>query len=276
METDAREEQKTLYDHIDMSRICIVMPYYDRQFQLNKTLNTIAESKHHDFSVIIVDDCSPIDIVLPETSYEIEIIKLRNKTWTNCAPVYNTGFNRAMQKNPDIIIIQSAECYHAGDIISYADLYSSDYNYIAFGCFQIDKETTFKEHNIIDLANTNRFKVNGDNHGLGVNAWWNHPVYNVVPQYWCCAITAINLCKLNGIDERFAHGYAYEDGYFIHQVRKLGLEIEITEYPFVAHQWHKREYPPNTVQLVKRNLDLCEELMTKEDFVSQHIITPDL
>jgi hypothetical protein len=108
------------------------------------------------------------------------------------------------------------------------------------------------------------------------NAWWNHPIYNEVPQYWGTAITARNLVKLNGIDERFAHGYAYEDGYFVHQVENLGLRIDITAYPFVVHQWHERGLPAELEGKPNPNVPLYEELMKDDNYRAQHHITPDL
>ena len=258
-----------------MGKICIVMAYYDRQYQLNKTLQSIEKSEHKDFSVIIVDDNSPQDIVVPAVPYEVEVIKLRKKSWTNCGPVYNIGFNKALEKNPDKIMIQSTECYHVGDVLSHADENVTDDNYIAYACFQVDKETTFKPHDIMELSNTN-VKVTTDNHGAGQNGWWNHSKYFVQPQYWGAVIKAKNLAKINGIDERFAHGYAIEDGWFMDQVRRAGMRIDIVDYPFVVHQWHKRLYPKGTLEMVKQNTALWESLLKTNEYKSLHHITPNL
>lgn len=259
-----------------MAKIVIVMPYFDRQYQLNKTLSTIATSKHDDFRVVIVDDNSPNDIVLPEVGFPIEIMKIKGKNWTNCAPVWNYGFNRALSFNPDIIILQSAECYHVGDILTHAECDVTAGNYLAYGCFRIDKETTYKEHDIMELSTTHNFAVGAVEGNIGECAWWNHPIYNRVPQYWCTAISAGNMIMLNGVDERFAYGYAYEDGYFQHQVENLRLEIEITDYPFVVHQWHDHIYPEKLVGKVNPNVKIYEELMKDNNYKAQHLITPDL
>lgn len=259
-----------------MSKIVIVIPYYERQYQLNKTLQTMAQSEHKDFSVVIVDDNSPNDIHLPSLPFQVEVIKLCERTWTNCGPVYNIGFNAALKKNPDIIMLQSPECYHVGDVISHADEYVEEDNYIAFGCFQIDKETTFKDHDILKLSQECYYKVDGENGGLGFTGWWNHPDIFPLPQYWCAAISARNMVKINGIDERFAHGYAYEDGWFVEQIKKMGLRIDITDYPFVVHQWHPREMPKNVPKLVEDNVALYKRLMRQPDYRSEHHITPDL
>lgn len=268
-----------------MRKICIVIPYYNRQYQLTKTLHTIAESKHDNFNVIVVDDGSQIDVVLPELPYKAEVIKLTDKTWTNVSPVYNYGFLKAKEYGAEIIIIQSSECYHVGDVLCHADKNIKDKHYIAYGCFQIDKPTTFAPHDIIALSKQNAFKVDGDNHGMGVNAWWNHSVYSPLPQYWCAAIDFNSLKEINGIDERFAFGHAFEDGWFLYQMENYGMKIDIVDYPFVVHQWHDRLWANKNafkaikakdVNFAERNKELYLQLRETKEYKSQHFITPDL
>ena len=265
---------------MDVKKVVIVMPYHERQYQLDKTLETIGKSWYKNFSVIIMDDGSREKVVLPTLSYDARVIRLKDKIWTNCAPVYNYGFIEAIKEGADIIIIQSAECYHVGDVISYAGENCKKDNYIAFGCFRLDKETTFKEHNIDKLSKENNFMVNSDNGGNGQNAWWNHPVYSRLPQYWGAAITAENLRKINGIDERFAYGYAFEDGCFLKQIENLGLRIDITDYPYVVHQWHGldegRQAVMSVPALYNRNRKLYLELIESDIIRAEHCITPDL
>lgn len=257
-------------------KITIVMPYYDRQYQLEKTLSTISKSAHSDFSLVIVDDGSPSPIKLPDVPFPVEIIRITSKSWTNCSPVWNYGFNKALEGSPDAIFLQSAECYHVGDVLSHVDQNLKEDNYLAYGCFQVDKSTTFSDHDIIKLSTDCRSKVTGNPGGNGQNAWWNHSTINPMPQYWGCAITANNIIKINGIDERFANGYAIEDGYFVWQIAKAGLRIDIIDYPFVVHQWHDRIYPPNVPSLVRKNKSLYESLIKKSGYRSIHTITPDL
>ncbi len=44
---------------------------------------------------------------------------------------------------------------------------------------------------------------------------------------------------LEGFDERYAHGIAYDDDEFLHRVVKSGLDVSIIDEPFVIHQWHE-------------------------------------
>jgi len=67
--------------------ISVVMAYYNRQAQLTRTLISMSESKYRDFNVVIVDDCSPEDIVLPELPFEVKVIKNKEK-YINSVPVF--------------------------------------------------------------------------------------------------------------------------------------------------------------------------------------------
>jgi len=247
-----------------MSKLSIVLTYYQRQKQLNKTLESFKQYNPDDFNVIIVDDASPDDIILPELSFEVIIIKLENKTWANTASVYNVGFIEALKYNPEIIIIQNAECLHWGDILGYAEKVT-DETYISFACFSLAEGESECDEVIKDKA----AEFNGD------SAWYNHPIYRPVGFHFCVAITTKNLRKINGFDERFCDGVAFEDNMFIHQIRNLGLKIEITERPMVFHQWH---YDGSThkQKLVEKNKELWLELEQCLEFRAVHTITPDL
>jgi len=255
-----------------MARISIVTTYFQRQYQLNKTLLSIAKSNHKDFEVIIVDDCSPDDIVLPEVPFKITVIKMQNKTWTNPEPAYNTGIIEALKSNPDIVILQNAENYHVGDILSYAEKVNSD-NYLSFGCYSLDEETTFRDHNISEVIKANNIGAVTD----GKNAWYNHSVFRPVAYDFCNAITAENLRKLNGYDERFSLGSDRGDVYLLERVKMLGLNIQFVDSPFVVHQWHY-SHPDRSDHeaLCKRNADLFIELMKENKYRAKHLFTPDL
>ena len=258
-----------------MAKIAITMPYFNRQFQLIKTLHTIAQSDHKDVVVIIADDNSPISPQIPDVPFDVDMFRVGERKWINCGPVHNMAFQRALTHKPDIIMIQSPECYHVGDVLSHANETVTDGNYLAYACFQVDKPTTFKDHDIMKLSDTSTIVTSNPN-GMGQNGWWNHSFLFWHPQYWCAAITANNLRRINGIDERFAQGYAIEDGWFVDQVERSGLKIEVVDYPFVVHQWHERIYPKNTMQLVEKNKALWERLRLTDEWRSVHTITPDL
>jgi glycosyltransferase involved in cell wall biosynthesis len=247
------------------------MTYYDRQFQLDRTLESIARTKYKNYEVVIVDDGSREDIKLGVCKFPITILKTVNKQWINPEPAYNKGIYFAMTKNPDIIILQNAECCHLGDIISKASEVT-DGNYFAFGCYSIDEKTTFNSLSG-DLLATNNIGASKD----GQNAWYNHSKYRPVAYDFCSAITATNLKKLNGYDERLSDGCGYGDDYLLARIRMLGLKVEIIDSPFVVHQWHYNNYvPKNKGELVFKNKLLIQELIKENNYRAKHILTQDL
>lgn len=260
----------------------VVMPYYDRQYQLNKTLESYAKSAFKDFVVIIVDDGSPTDIVLPPCPFKVEVIKMTDKVWMSQVVPLNVGFLRALEYNPDIVLITEPECYHIGDVLTCASKVTQD-KYLSFGCFKINREMTYGYYDIEALANKNKFIITQDETGdwdQNVNAWGNHPTIDPVAFHYCCAITKENLLKVNGFDERLAFGVSFEDDWFVRQVQNAGLTIEITEYPFVVHQWHERlshNIMQNAPQMWDKNYRvLFNELIPSNEYRAKHILTRDL
>lgn len=246
--------------------IGIVCTYFSREPQLLKTLDSFRQYNPKDFFVVIVDDGSPEDIVIPDYPFEVIIIKMRGKNWTQGDPAYNAGFKYALSKNPDIVIIQNAECYHFGDILSVAKKVD-DSLYLTFGCY-----SQGKDEEPGSVINNKCADFDGE------SAWYNHPVYRPKAYHFCAAITAKNLIKLNGFDERFSFGTGYDDDYLLHQIRCLGLKIGITDNPIVIHQWH--EHNPykgnNEEELLQKNCDLFNFIVTGKDYRAQHLLTEDL
>jgi glycosyltransferase involved in cell wall biosynthesis len=252
-----------------MKKIAIVMTYFDRQFQLERTLKSIKTS-HTDFEVIIVDDNSPKPIIVPETNFPVFVHRFRDKIWNNSEPVYNTGIIHALRHGAEIIIVQNAECFHIGDVIEYAS-HVTDEKYISFGCYSIDEQTTFEDHNVHSVIRANDYGASRN----GQNAWYNHPIHRPVGYDFCAAMTRTTMMRLNGYDERLSAGYAYGDNYLIDRVKMLGLQIEITTNPIVVHQWHysKNYKPKNWESLMEKNRVLYHQLLTENNPRAVHYYT---
>lgn len=220
---------------------------------------------YRDIELIIVNDSDPLD--LPEMPFDVTVINIQNKKWINPGVNFNIGFAEAMKRNPDFVIIQNAECYHNGDIVSKARERLNESNYLSFACYSlgVGEDVTLKKLN-------NRGAVfNGD------PAWYNHSVYRPEALHFCCAITGGNLRKINGFDESFAHGLGYEDNYLVHQVKTLGLKIEIIDYPYVFHQYHyDRKAFDFDAAVYDRTRLLCESLKRENTYRAKHFITEDL
>jgi glycosyltransferase involved in cell wall biosynthesis len=252
-------------------KVVIVMTYFDRPFQLNRTLKSFSKTKHDDFEVIIVDDCSKIPPEIALYDFPIDLYKTKDKKWIDGSPAYNIGFLHALEKDPDIIIIQNAECFHVGDVIKYSTKIT-DLNYISFGCYNLSKSWTFKNYDLSwIIANNNGHAVNNEN-----NAWLNHKIIRQMGYHWCSAISVKNMRLLNGFDERFCEGYCFEDDELLARIKILGLDIEITDIPFVVHQWHERSYvPKDWKKYFAINEKLLGKIVVQEDPKAVHKFTPD-
>ena len=115
------------------------MTYYKRIRELRNTLRSFRESKHNDFEVIIVDDATgdgehdSKNIVNEFSDLDIKLIRINaeDKWWPNTCIAFNTGFDRA---SGEIIILQNAECFHNGDVISYTADNLKENKYFTYGC----------------------------------------------------------------------------------------------------------------------------------------------
>lgn len=243
----------------------IVMAYHNRRPQLLNTLDSFKDYK--DIDVVVVNDSEPLD--LDEYSFVIHEIRIKpeDKNWINPGVNFNIGFEYALTLNPEFIIIQNPECYHVGDIVGTVREKLSSSNYLSFACYSLGKEEG------IDFRNfNNRTAVsNGD------SAWYNHSKYRPEALHFCCAISAENLKKINGFDENFADGLGYEDNYFVHQIKTLGLRIDFIDNPFVLHQYHYDRKAFNfDAELYRKTGILCENLKRKNTYRAEHFITPNL
>jgi len=244
--------------------LSIVLTYYNRPIQLANTLRSFAASKNKDFNVYIIDNNSSEDISLPQLPFDVNIIKLKGQFNDNYIAAHNYGFKLTIEDcHPDIILIQHAEICHKGDVISYAQTVT-DKNYYSFSTYSLEFGEEIEDAKMNERANT----FDGD------SGWYNHPIYRPAMHHFCSAITTENLIKLNGFDERFCDGVAYDDDYFVEQIKRLGLKIEQPTDPFVFHQWHPKGF--NDADKILHNQALFEVIKNEKDFRAIHTLTPDL
>lgn len=226
-------------------KIAIVMTAYNREALLQKTLESFNQYDPYEFVVVVDKDEDHL-----------------GKTWVNSAIAFNRAFYEAIHTHQaDAVILQNAECYHAGDILGYVRKNLTDKNYISFSCYSLGENDTLPS---IEM-NPRGAAFDGD------SAWYNHPVHRPVGYHFCAAITTDNLRKINGFDERFKDGKDYEDNYLLYQVRQLGLRIEIPAEPYVFHQWHY-----SSPRKGASNEQLYNQLIQTEGYRAVHLITPDL
>ena len=243
--------------------ITILMTYLNRPESLKWTLKSFLKYDPTDFNVLIIDDNSTEDIVLPDLPYKVRVIKFTTEPWVHIyTGVVNMGLFYALDEEPDILIFQHSECYHYGDILGYAKKIT-DKDYISFGCYALGENETPESFEIINRPC-----------GMdGQRSWYNHPVYRPVGYNFCVAIKVKNMIKLNGLDERFKDGCAYEDNYFLHQLAMLGLTVTITDDPIVLHQYHPVMWDPTRWGI---NQQIFNTLSQGKEYRAKHILTPDL
>lgn len=242
------------------------MTYFNRQFQLNRTLRSFEESKHRNFEVIVVDDQST-DLIVPlQTSFPVTIYRTEGKHWTDREIPTNMGVLLALKKGAEIIIMQNAECFHIGDVISFAERIN-DNTYLSFACYSIDEKTTFSNE---DFSLNERIVEY-----LGDNAWYNHPIHRPVAFDFCSVFTRNTMIKLNGYDERFSLGVGYGDNNLVDRVNAFGLKIEIPTDPFVVHQWHytSQNTDYRKPELITKNAELYLSLSLNKYFRAEHLVT---
>lgn len=250
-------------------KIAIVMTFYNRQMQFERTIRSIARQSYPDLHIVVVDDCSDPPLISPP-DFLIDLIRIdaKEKDWFDKEIPLNKGISRAIVAGADIIIIQNAECFHVGDVLRYATSLT-DARYISFGCFSLGRARTESNNDAPDIKRGATYD--------GDEAWYNHPSYFPRGYDWCSAVTTENMRKLNGMDERFSYGVAYGDDDFLRRVRDLGLSVEITAYPYVVHQWH---YTAQNVERItserwQRNQLLYESLSKTKNPRALHLNTTD-
>ena len=244
--------------------ITIVLHNWNRHDLLYKSLESFTKSKCKDFNVLVVDNNSDTPTVIPDLPFEVFLLEMKThlKT-TSFIAAHNYGFYYALKFiKPDIIIMSHSEMYHVGDVISYAERVTQE-TYISFGCYSLGVGETPENVKIKNKCMT--FD--------GESAWYNHPIYRPRRTNFCSAITADNLRKLNGFDERFCEGAWFDDDYFVLQIERLGLKIELTAEPFVYHQNHPIAWGASGP--IFHNRDLYNIIKSETGYKAQHKYTPD-
>ena len=249
--------------------ISIVTAYYNRKQLFINTLNSIKNQNFKgDFEVIAVDDGSFEDERLEDLLEIYSFLKViyldPSKKWykNSCIP-FNIGF--AVAKG-DKIIIQNPECLHYSPILQYVEDNLNVNTYLSFGCFSLDKEVTdhlgtfLVQNKIEKIMNENAYGVKND----GDLGWYNHSVHRPHSLHFCTAISKNALDKLQGFDERFALGIAYDDNEFIQRVRK-NLKVEFVDAEIVLHQNH---YFANSFSYAQNPEKLI--LMARNQYVLSH------
>jgi len=261
-------------------KISIVMANYNRRQLLINSLKVIEYyNKNRNIEVIVVDDCSSKEesvLNIPDL-FKIPVlivpISKEDKNWMCCCMPFNIGFSIA---TGDIIIIQNPENLHVGDIVGYAINNLKDGVFLSFALYSMNQEDS---NNLIKKTiNKGLFsdqeikKAVGKFVGKkevwtdGDTCWYNHSKYQIAGCHLISAITRNDLEDLNGFDERYGKGFAYDDMEFRERIKRKGMIIKIIDDPLAIHQRHElAAYVKNAVEF-HRNGELYTEHTLKEKF----------
>jgi SAM-dependent methyltransferase len=236
--------------------VSIVMTYWNRKDQLFRTLKTIEYSPvHNQAEIIIIDDGSDQDQRiddLPEYfDLDIHIHRLEeeDRWWNNPCIPYNMAFRKA---RGDLVIIQNPETLHMGDVLSDVVQRVNDSNWVTYSCYAIDQRVTDRlpsmeyllEKRNVDLRqiiDVMTFPlVDAPSFKTDQTGWYNHPTIRKTAFHFLAATKRENLYRLQGFDERYAHGSSWDDNEIVRRARRMGLQILIVdpEGPRAIHQWH--------------------------------------
>jgi glycosyltransferase involved in cell wall biosynthesis len=259
--------------------ISIVTAYFNRKPLFYNTLKSIDKSSIKDFEVVVVDDCSDEEHRLEDLTEEFNFLRVirlekKDKWYVNPCVPFNVGIKEA---KGDVIILQNPECFHLGDVMSDVLERLTDTNYLAYGCYSLDKGrtgilgTVHSEdvEKIKEVIAPLPHQIIREEGGLG---WYNHSQVRPVAYHFLSAIKKSNMDKLNGFDERYAKGIAYDDDELLVRIRRMGLDVQIVNNPFVLHQWHYDTnnfvtQATNTVELLNHNRNLLNNVTRREQII---------
>lgn len=264
---------------IKKKRIGIVLTHYNRPDLLERTLWTISHQVSKldaDVTLYVVDDESEkpeyyeMMSVLGKVccKLNIAVISITNKWHVNPGISFNVGIKQAYKDGNDIIIIQSAECFHLGNVLQYTLDNIAEGKYLSFATYSVveDKTKQFKnfdfsiETNIREAIyslmtpTVSRAITHCEDEG-----WYNHSKHRPLGFHWCNAYYARDLVdKIKMFDERYAYGVAYDDNDLTFRCNR-DLECIIVDSPIVLHQWHglQNYYKESnqTYNQIKQNLN---------------------
>ena len=201
----------------------IIMPYYNREKQLETTLISFRAHYHmrSDFEVVIPLDPKHEGELNIDFDFPIRLIKSEwDKNISNPAPLFNEGANAARGQ---YFVITNPECFHATDILGELDnIFHADENsYVVCACKALKENGDF----YLWYQNT---KAHGRN----------------LCYHFCSAISRFNYFRHGGFDEDFAHGWSYEDDAFRDNLlRQKNVHFVVRDDMVVVHQWHSKSRP---------------------------------
>ena len=222
------------------------MGYINRKLQLTKTLETIEKSSHKNYEVIVVNDGDEDLDDLTKNYNNVKIFKNPKKYYNPCM-TYNYGFQ---QVTGDIIVIQTPESLHIGDILNQINNNLQENDCMVFNCYFLENynqnKLLYQTKNINDI---NEFIKNNKNKKWfpQYENWAVHHIINQNVAYFCMAIFKSKLNKINYFTQKYKDGYCFDDDEFSRKIKLSHSNVYFysekfnDSNTFVIHQHHERQ-----------------------------------
>lgn len=255
-----------------MRKIAIIMTCFNRQDLCENSINSILSYGYKELEIVVVDDASDEPFVYNHEKVHIVRVEKANKKWVSPVVTYNIGLNYAIENlASDIIVLQNAESFHYGDILSHVNENLTCDDYFSYACMSVDE--SFGEVSVTKISQICD-KIQNAAFGNIELGWYNHSVLYPRAYDFCSATYTENIKKLNGFDERFDKHVWYGDDNFAMRVKKLGLKVSIIDEPFVVHQWHSRSHQP--YGYTDAALTLFIKTTQEDTFIATHKYTKNI
>jgi len=203
----------------------ILMPYYNRADQLDRTLLSFEElySGRNDFEISIIEDYKGVT----DEKKHLELVKILQKhssLWIrllefpmearNPAPLFNWG---AGQSKGEYLVLTNPECRHKNDVLAgFDEELSKGDVYVVAACESLSKEGKF-------------------------DRWYQHSKHRSVQYHFCSCISSDLYFRIGGFPGYFYDGIAYDDDAFLWRVKESDIPIVERDDLIVQHQWHPKE-----------------------------------
>lgn len=221
------------YNHIlsnknDISRdtISIVMTASNRSKQTYYTLNSFKNSVNKNIHVVLVDDSTsdPLDFnILSDYPFSIDFISIKRekKTWVNPCVNYNIGF---LFVKGGKVIIQNAEVFHVGDVLSYINDNVNDYSYYVFDVkssngYSSNEVLYSTVYHTIDIYNNSQL------FNTGATEWYQCSKHVNRKFHFLTAMSLETFKRIDGFSYDYSFGGSYDDNDLVLKIHAKNIPI---------------------------------------------------